>query len=72
MRTIFEFSEENAKIADCLADGAVSRELLSAVKIPWWSGKIQGTSRIRGAFAASSSPKVSVSNGLFLQIPYST
>ena len=43
----------------------------SPVKFPDGSGKIQGTTRTRGVFAASAAPKVRVAADILLQIPYS-
>ena len=39
MRTIFELSAENAKVADWVADGAVSVEPVSALKLPDQQGR---------------------------------
>jgi hypothetical protein len=63
VRTIFEFSAENAEIADWVVDGAVSREPLSGVKFPDQQGKYREFSSFGASRAALQPNKLYLLSG---------
>jgi len=71
MRTIFEFPAENAKIADCLADGAVLCELLSGSN-SLIIRENTGNYRDFGHLGVELGPNKPVFSRVFVEIPYST
>ena len=70
MRTIFYLRVENAEIANWVADHAVSRELLSAVKFPDHQGKYREFCRFWFYLKSIEGRKLLGPLDEFDQIPY--
>jgi hypothetical protein len=69
MRTIFELSAENAKIADCLAEDAVCCEPVSDAKFPDQQANIQGNFTIMPRSVCLEQAKRPEKLSLFEKIP---